>query len=167
MTERVIFVDKNDQPIGAGDRKEAWAKGYYTRNICVVLRDQNGRFLSQKRNMRVRSYAGMWTVAASGHLDEGETWDEAAHREVKEEIGVSTNLTAIGDFILEDNTENKKIRRIIHVYEGTISDSTQFVLQEDEVEGIEWYELEELKIQMLKTQEKFTPSFRKVIQKFY
>jgi len=44
MTEKLTFVDENDQPIGVGNRKEAWAKGYYTRNICVVIHDQNGRF---------------------------------------------------------------------------------------------------------------------------
>jgi isopentenyl-diphosphate delta-isomerase len=102
MTERLTLVDENDQVIGVGDRKEAWVHGYYTRCIRVVLRDQNGRFLSQKRSMKKDTFPGMWTVAASGHVDEGETWDEAAYRETKEEIGVATDLKLMRDFCFQE-----------------------------------------------------------------
>lgn len=51
MTERIIFVDENDQLIGVEDRENAWAKGIYVRNICAILRNQNGRILLQRRSM--------------------------------------------------------------------------------------------------------------------
>ncbi|HMI09452.1 MAG TPA: NUDIX domain-containing protein [Candidatus Saccharimonadales bacterium] len=167
MTERLTLVDENDQLIRVGDRKEAWANGYYTRNIRVVLRDQNGRFLSQKRSMKKDTFAGMWTVAASGHVDEGETWVEAALRETREEIGISASLKLVGDFIFKNDEGDKKIRQIIHVYEGIIDGSTQFDLEEDEVEDIKWYELDELKSLMQEIPDKFTPSFRETISRFY
>lgn len=167
MTERLTFVDENDQPIGVGDRKEAWSKGYYTRNVRVVIRDQNGRFLSQKRSIKKDSYPGMWTVAASGHVDEGETWDIAAKRETQEEIGVSADLKLVGDFIFKDDVGDKKVRQIVHVYEGIIDHSTKFHLEDDEVEDIKWYELDELKRLIQQTPEQFTPSFRETINRFY
>lgn len=167
MTERLTLVDENDQPIAVGDRKEAWAKGYYTRNIRIVLRDENGRVLSQKRSIKKDLYPGMWTVAAGGHVDEGETWDEAAQREMKEEIGVSTSLRRIGDFSFKNDEGNKKVRQIIRVYEGVIDGSAQFTLEEDEVEATEWYGLDELKVSMQQTPDTFTPSFREVIERFY
>jgi isopentenyl-diphosphate delta-isomerase len=167
MTERLTLVDENDQPIGVGDRKEAWEKGYYTRNVRIVLKDQNGRFLSQKRSIKKATYAGMWTVAASGHVDEGETWDVAARRETEEEIGVSPDLKLIGDFAFQNDEGDKKIRQIIHVYEGVIDGSTQFDLEEDEVEDTKWYELDELKSLMQETPDEFTPSFIETISRFY
>jgi isopentenyl-diphosphate delta-isomerase len=167
MTERLILVDENDQPVGVGDRQEAWARGYYTRNISVMLRDQNGRILSQKRNKQVASYPGMWTVAASGHVDEGETWDTAAYREAQEEIGISTDLKHIGNCIFKDDVDDKKIRRIIHVYEGVIDSSTQFTLQEAEVDDTKWYTLDELRYQIQQQPEQFTPVFREIIDRFY
>ncbi len=48
------------------------------------------------------------TVAASGHVDEGEAWNEAARRETFEEIGISTDLKLVGDFIFKNDEGDKK-----------------------------------------------------------
>ncbi len=167
MAESLAFVNENDEPIGVGDRQQAWTNGYYTRNIRVVLRDENGRFLSQKRSSKKTTFAGMWTVAASGHVDEGETWDEAARRETQEEIGVAVDLKLVGNFVFKNDEDGKKIRQIIHVYEAVIDSSTQFSLQQDEVEDIKWYKLEDLKSLMQATPNKFTPSFRETVARFF
>lgn len=167
MTERLVLVDENDQPIGVGDRKEAWANGYYTRNIRVMLKDQDGRILSQKRSTQKDLFPGMWTFAAGGHVDEGETWDKAAFREMKEEIGVSPELKLVRSFIFKTDEGVKKVRQVIRIYEGVIDSSTQFDLEEDEVEEIAWYELDALKSMIQETPDAFTPSFRETISNFY
>jgi isopentenyl-diphosphate delta-isomerase len=167
MTERLTFVDENDQPIGVGDRKEAWKKGYYTRNIRVVIRDEKGRFLSQKRSTKKNTYPGIWTVAASGHVDEGESWDTAAHRETTEEVGVSVQLKPIGTFNFSSDEGEKRVRQIIHVYEGHIDSSTRFILEPDEVDDIRWFELDELKLLINSSPNEYTPSLRETITRFY
>lgn len=167
MTEELTFVDENDNETGAGDRKEAWENGYYTRNIRVMLRDQHGRVLSQKRSLKKITHPGMWTVAASGHVNAGEKWDVAAIRETKEEVGLSVNLEPIGDFVFKNDDGNKKIRQIIYVYQGTIDASTKFVLQAGEVDEVKWFELDELKNLMQDSPDDFTPSFIETIQRFF
>jgi len=109
----------------------------------------------------------MWTVAASGHVDEGETWDTAAYRETQEEIGISTDLKHVGNCIFKDDVDDKKIRRIIHVYEGIIDSSAQFTLQEAEVDDTKWYTLADLKSLIQQHPEQFTPVFREIIDRFY
>ncbi len=37
MSEKIIFVDENDQPIGIGTREEAWAKGIRVRIVSSSL----------------------------------------------------------------------------------------------------------------------------------
>ncbi|MDB5162334.1 MAG: idi [Candidatus Saccharibacteria bacterium] len=167
MSEKLIFVDERDQPIGAGPREEAWEQGYFTRNIRVVLRDENGRFLSQKRSANKSSYPSMWTVAASGHVDDGESWEVAAQRETHEEIGASADMSFVGGFVFKVDEGQKKIRQVIHVYEGTINSSTPLKLQEDEVDELKWYDLDELTLLVKHSPELFTPSFHEIIEKYY
>ena len=83
MPERIQIVDKNDQPIGTSTRQEAWANGSYYRLVQIVLRDEEGNFLLQKRSMTKSLYPGRWTNAASGHVDEDETYQIAAPRELQ------------------------------------------------------------------------------------
>lgn len=168
MTEKLAFVDENDQPIGiTGPREDAWANGYYTRNVRVVVRDEKGRVLSQKRSAGKKTYPNMWTVAASGHVDDGEDWETAAQRETREEIGVAADMHLIGSFNFIADEGDKKIRQILRVYETTIDSSTPLVLQEEEVSESKWYELDELKPLIAQSPEQFTPSFIELIQKFY
>jgi len=167
MHERLILVDKNDNPITVGPREVAWAKGYYTRNIRVVLKDEKGRFLAQKRSTKKSSYPGLWTVAASGHVDEGETWEIAAKRETEEEIGISVEMKYIGGFNFEDDKGEQKIRQIIRVYEGIIDSSTPIKIQKEEVEITEWYENDNLKSLITTTPEIFTPGFLEIYERYY
>lgn len=88
MDERIIFADENDVQIGVGTREEAWAKGLYVRIVRAILKDEKGRILSQHRSPTKKSYANCWTDSASGHVDEGESYDFAISRELKEEIGL-------------------------------------------------------------------------------
>lgn len=103
MSERIQIVDEDDQPIGASTRQEAWANGSYYRLVQIVLRDEDGDFLLQKRSMEKPLYPGRWTNAASGHVDEGETYETSAPRELAEEIGVEVPLTFVGKFLVQKN----------------------------------------------------------------
>lgn len=167
MSERIIFVNEHDEPIGVGTREEAWAKGIYMRIVRVILRDEHGRFLSQRRSKQKKSYPDRWTDSASGHVDEGDTYDSAVKREMNEEIGVDVPLHPIGKFQSEDITVDKKILEFNAIYEGTISSSTPLALQESEVSDTKWFELDELKQLMQDAPDQFTPGFRETIARFY
>ena len=167
MSERIIFVDKDDSLIGVGTREEAWEKGMYLRIVRVILRDENGRILSQYRSPEKKSYPNTWTDSASGHVDEGDTYDTAVMRELQEELGVAVDLKPIGKFTSEDIVDNKNINEINAIYEGRVNSSLEFNLQKSEVSKIKWYELEELVQEMKDTPHSFTPGFRELIARYY
>lgn len=167
MAESIIFVDENDIPIGAGTREEAWAKGIYVRIVRAVLRDENGRILSQRRSVEKKSYPNRWTDSASGHVDEGDTYESAIHRELEEELGLETELTFLGKFASKDITDDKTILEFNAVYEGSIDSSVSLNLQESEVSDTKWYELSELKQLMHDDPDSFTPGFRELLTRFY
>ncbi len=167
MSERIIFVNEEDQPIGIGTREEAWAQGIRMRIVRVLLKDENGRILSQRRSPNKKSYPNRWTDSASGHVDEGDTYDSAVGRELEEELGLRVPLTFVGKFASKDVTENKTILEFNAVYEGKIDSSTEFTLEENEVSDTKWFELDELKKLMQNDPNSFTPGFRELINRFY
>jgi len=167
MTERVIYVDENDQPIGAGTREEAWVNGTYVRLVRVMIRDEKGRILLQHRTKTVKSNPNLWTNSAGGYVDAGESWIDAANREMHEEIGITTDLKIVGDFMYSEDKGDKKIRQFTRCYEGTIDSMTEFKLEEAEVAEVRWYGLDELKSLMKQNPESFTPAFIESINKFY
>lgn len=163
----ILFVDKNDQPIGFGTRDEARAHAISYRMSRVILRDENDRILAQHRSENKKHYPGRWTDSASGHVDKGEDYERAAHRELFEEIGVKTNLIFLGTFsgIHEDHESEWTV--FSGVFEGRIDSMTELVLQKSEVQGTCWYDLDALKKEMNQNPGVFTPGFIKTIEHFY
>ena len=167
MSERLIFVDENDLPIGAGPREEAWSKGYYVRIVRAILKDEKGRILSQHRSPTKKSYANCWTDSASGHVDEGEGYDFSMQRDLKEELDIKTPLRFIGKFSTIDIFVSNIIYEFKDNYEGTISSSARLVLEEGEVNEVKWFEVDEIKNLIAKNPENFTLGFREAIRFYY
>jgi isopentenyldiphosphate isomerase len=167
MPERIQIVDKNDQPIGTSTRQEAWVNGSFYRLVQIVIRDENGNFLLQKRSMKKPLYPGRWTNAASGHVDEGETYEVSAPRELKEEIGIDIPLTFVGKFLVQKKEDGKTINQFNGVFEGTASQSTKFLLQPEEVSEVKWFTPEDLHESITKNPNDFTPAMVKAFEEFY
>ena len=74
----ITFVDEQDNVIGAGSKQEAWTKGIYHRVSRIFLFNSKGELLIQKRSDNCVSLPGRWDQSAAGHVDEGETYLEAA-----------------------------------------------------------------------------------------
>jgi len=165
MTERVQFVDENDNPIGAGPREEAWEKGIALRHAYIVLRDKDGNFLLQQRSQLKKKNPGRYTYAATGHVDEGESYDEAAVRELKEEVGIDANLTLIDKSSYMSDEVNAQV--FIATYSGEIDHDAQLVLDPEEVSGTRWFTKAELDEAVSKTPESFSPNMVKTYKKIF
>ena len=73
------------------------------RHRCVYLAlVWDGRLLVHRRSDAKDVFPGWWDVAAGGVVGAGEAWDDAARRELAEELGVSGDLVALGDVAFED-----------------------------------------------------------------
>jgi len=167
MSERIIFVDENDDPIGAGNREEAWSRGVYLRVARVILFDEQGRILSQRRSHQKKSYANRWTDSASGHVEEGESYELAIARELKEELGITTPLRFVGKFASQDAMGDKMIAEYNAVFEGHIRYSLPLRLQRSEVSDTTWYDLDVLKRLIMEQPDNFVTAFRELITRYY
>lgn len=67
-----------------------------------------------------------------GHMEQGETPDEAMRRELMEEIGVAPETLRRKDFWLHSGG------KLILGFEGELDESTHFTLQAEEVASVRW-----------------------------
>lgn len=167
MAEKIQIVDESDTPIKVATRDEAYANGWYYRLVRIILEDENGRLLLQKRSEQKKLYPGLWTDAASGHVDEGDTYETAAERELEEELGVNTELEWVGKFLVEHADGMKDIKQFNGVFRGKITADTPLTPQTDEVSDTRWMTVDELKQEILQYSDNFTPGIRQVVERYF
>lgn len=162
----ITFVDENDDVIGSGSKDEAWQKGIRQRIVRVFVLNSSGELLMQKRSYNRASLPGRWDQSAAGHVDEGETYLEAAQREMAEEVGiVGVSLVEVGTIKTDETDEADKIKRrfsklFVAKYDGSIRHSV------DEVSETRWINTEKLKAWMKSNPDEFTEGFMLSFRKF-
>ena len=140
-------VDENGHVIGEALRSECHNNpGLAHRAVHIFIRNANGDVYLQKRSLNKDVQPGKWDTSVGGHLDLGETYEEAAQRELLEELGV--DLESIGglvalirkhDYIWRTEIETELIRTFEIAYEGP------FQLQPDEIDEGRFWTVSELR----------------------
>ena len=107
--ERVDIVDEDDRVIGAGLRDAVHAAHAIHRGIHVFVTDVHGQLLLQRRATTASYYPGYWDASVGGHVRSGESYVEAAHRELAEELGlVATGLDVVGRYDSYSSRQREK-----------------------------------------------------------
>ncbi len=88
MTEIFDVVDKNDRVIDQQPRHLVHEKKLWHRAVHALVFDGDQRIYLQKRSMSKDSNPGLWDTSVGGHLDSGESYDQAVIRETNEELGI-------------------------------------------------------------------------------
>jgi len=98
--ELVDLVNEHDTVTGTASIRDCLEKGLLHRAVAVLVVRGNGEFLLQQRSKRDVWHPGLWTLSSTGHVKAGEAYDEAAARELKEELGISARLARLGKHLL-------------------------------------------------------------------
>lgn len=94
-TELVEEIDEGGEVVGVVTRAEMRARRL--RHRCVfLLVVADGRILVHRRADDKDVWPGRWDVAAGGVVTAGETWDDAARRELAEELGIDADPRLVG-----------------------------------------------------------------------
>lgn len=121
----VILVDNNDVQTGTMEKLEAHRLGMLHRAFSIFIFNSNGEFLLQRRAEGKYHNGGLWTNSCCSHPLPGETVLNAASRRLLEEMGFSTTLNPVFNFIYKatfDNglTEHEFDHVITGIYDGDI-----------------------------------------------
>lgn len=129
-------VNESDEIIGQADKAEIEANGLICRVVFILLVGSDGRLLLQQRKATKRFYPLYWSGAAAGHLISGETYQDAAHRELLEELGIDADLHFVGKFFSPDDHEMVGV--MVGFHDGPVE------VEEMEVEQVKLFSLDEL-----------------------
>jgi len=96
MSDVVLLDPADDRPVGTMEKLEAHRLGRYHAAISVLLVDAEGRHVLQQRAAGKYHSAGLWANACCSHPLPGEAVADAAHRRLREEMGIETRLVPLG-----------------------------------------------------------------------
>lgn len=135
--ELLDIVDKNGAFSGEiVERKKAQELGLLHWEVIIVVVNEKKQILLQKRSANKKHFPNKWALC-SGLVISGESCDEAAVRELKEELGVEFQISDL--HLLEENLNLTRFYYVITNY-----DESQFVIQKEELSSVKWFDLDEI-----------------------
>jgi len=164
----IQIVDRNDNLSGVASIDEARAKGLIRRLARVIVEDQEGNVLLQKRSSKQKLFPNRWDTSAAGHVDAGEDYLQAAKREMSEEIGLkNVDMQEVDYFYNSFVWQDMKLNQFQRVYKVVVAHDTQFKVDKDEVVGTQWFSPHQLKQLFQSNPESFTDGAQYIIKRFY
>jgi isopentenyl-diphosphate delta-isomerase len=166
VEEKVILVDKNDNPIGLMNKLEAHERALLHRAFSVfILNDKKELMLQQRAHHKYHSPL-LWTNTCCSHQRENETNIQAGTRRLCEEMGFVTELKEMFHFIYKAPFDNGLTEHELdHVMIGYYNDVP--VINDDEVESWKWMKIEDIKNDMITNPNIYTVWFKIIFEEFY
>jgi isopentenyl-diphosphate delta-isomerase len=98
--ELVDLVDAQDSVVGEATIVRCLEEGLLHRAIAVLVTRSSGMLVLQQRSKRDIWHPGLWTISCTGHVRKGESYEEAAGRELFEELGIGAPVRSIKKYKL-------------------------------------------------------------------
>ncbi len=150
-----LIDDASGEVIGRATRRECHGNPKLIhRSVRVIVYHPDGHsLLLQKRSAAKDIFPGRWDMAVGGHVDSGETPDQAAVREMGEELGMPPDvpLKKLFQLKVRNEIESENVQEYSAVFEGP------FRIQESELDEVRFFPFDELKRLVEKSPEQFTP----------
>ena len=116
------IIDKSENIIGKATRRECHGdRSLAHRTVHVLVFNSSGELFLQKRSADKDIQPGKWDTSVGGHLDLGEAYEQAVHREMKEELDIDSPVEFIYDYWMYSEVETERVHTYVCVYDGDIT----------------------------------------------
>ena len=151
--EWLPLIDTSGKVIGHAPRFAVHdSKNRWLHPVVHLHIIQKGGIWLQKRPMHKLVQPGKWDTAVGGHLNMGESIENALVRETREEIGIDvTNPMVLGKYLWESTLEREMVFSFALFYNGKIIPDSK------ELDGGKLWKFPEIEVNIGK--EVFTPNF--------
>jgi len=167
MYDSVILVDLQDVPLGAAEKLKAHQEGWCHRAFSVfIYRRGDGQsieFLLHQRAAGKYHTPNLWTNTCCSHPRPEEETSAAAHRRLREEMGIVSRLHWVGQFHYIAKLEMGLVENEVdHVFVGTLN---EWIEKPDlhEVQAYRWVGLQEIQKELSTSPAQFTPWFQQAL----
>lgn len=159
-TEIFDVVDADDKVIGQALRSECHGDPSLVHRVAhVMVFNQQGELLLQKRSPDKDIQPGKWDTSVGGHLDSGEDYQQAAVREMNEELGLADiPLTFLYKSKIRNNIESENVATYL-----AVSDEEVFY-DPHEISEVRFWNSVEIEAQL--GSGTFTPNFEQEWQMY-
>ena len=141
MVDYLDVVDKGDRVIGRETREKIHMGGLWHRGVHILVFDSNNRLVLQIRSAVKDKFPNHYDCSVSEHLEEGETYEEAAIRGLREELGITNvKLRKILKFKMNYGPNDNMISEIYEChYAGLVR------INKHETQSVKAFSLDEIK----------------------
>lgn len=136
--ELFLVVDENDQPLDPLPRKLVHGHGAWHRVAHVWLVSDH-LILCQQRSLNKEFNPGFWEPFFGGHMHPNETYEQAAMRELTEELGISVTVDRLHfwkvyQYFHPQNLNNE----FMGIFVVNIDRNQKVVFEDHEVARVVW-----------------------------
>ena len=155
------LVDEQGQVIGSATRGECHSGSFLLHPVVHLhVFNSKGEVYLQKRPEWKDIQPGKWDTSVGGHIDYGETPEEALTREVREELGITDFVPErVGQYVFESRREREYVYVHKTVYDAPVCPSAS------ELDGGRFWPVEDIRAAI--GQGIFTPNFESEFQRFF
>ena len=150
-------VDEDNRVIGKATREQCHDGSKFLHPVVHVhIFNSEKKLLLQKRKLNKDIQPGKWDTSIGGHIQAGESLENAIKRESLEEAGITIELKKlihIAKYVFESEIERELVFSYAYFYDGPIT------FQESEINEVRFFSYDKLK--SLISQEETTPNFEK------
>lgn len=163
--EFVVLVDEKDREIGTEEKIRAHENGgKLHRAFSTFVFNSRGQMLLQRRACTKYHFGSLWSNTCCSHPRPGEKLEDAVHRRLKEEMGFDTELREVTSMIYRARFSNGLTEwEFDHAFLGFFDGNPE--VNSEEVEEFKWVGMEELRRDVRKSGEKYTPWFKIFLEK--
>ena len=158
--EQLDIINDNDEAVGRAAKQEIFAKSLPHRIVHILIFNRKGEMLLQKRSGSCRFCPGFWSTSAAGHVQSGESYEAAAKRELKEELGLTAELHPAFKDRYPWNQSWMSLVTFTLISEGP------FTIDPEEVELARFFSMAAVK-RMIEQNEKIHPELSYLVKKHY
>lgn len=153
-TKYVVLVDEKDTRLGTEEKLKAHKDGKLHRAISIFVFNDKDELLIQRRALEKYHCGGIWANTVCSHPRDGESYEAAAHRRLREEMGFDCELTKLFCFTYKAEFDNGLTE---HEYDCVFAGDWNGTPKPDpnEIMDFKWISIDDLKEDIRLNPEKY------------